>query len=354
MEVMVLEGDGIGPEIVKSATEIISVLKDNYGLNIYPEIYDIGSRTVRDGKWTLEKVVNEAKRFNAILKAPMGDPSIRNDSGTEVALDIILGLRFELDLFANIRPVKLLPGVKSVLKGYDKEGSIDYTILRENSEGLYASHFGGLILHDEIATDEQIITRMGSERIFRYAFKLAEKSSGNPREGKKVVTCVDKSNVLKSFAFFRKIFVEVSKNYQDIDTEFMYADAMAQYILFHPDKLNIIVTENMLGDILSDLGAATVGGLGLAYSANVSEERGMFEPVHGSAVDIAGKGIANPTAMIMSLSSMLEWLGFEKEAKKVENSLRDALRAGVKTPDMGGDYKTSQFTKEVIDNLTKD
>ncbi|MEM3860100.1 MAG: isocitrate/isopropylmalate family dehydrogenase, partial [Candidatus Micrarchaeaceae archaeon] len=257
-------------------------------------------------------------------------------------------------LFANIRPVKLLPGVKSVLKGYDREGSIDYTILRENSEGLYASHFGGLILHDEIATDEQIITRMGSERIFRYAFKLAEKSSGNPREGKKVVTCVDKSNVLKSFAFFRKIFVEVSKNYQDIDTEFMYADAMAQYILFHPDKLNIIVTENMLGDILSDLGAATVGGLGLAYSANVSEERGMFEPVHGSAVDIAGKGIANPTAMIMSLSSMLEWLGFEKEAKKVENSLRDALRAGVKTPDMGGDYKTSQFTKEVIDNLTKD
>ncbi|MEM3860093.1 MAG: isocitrate/isopropylmalate family dehydrogenase, partial [Candidatus Micrarchaeaceae archaeon] len=139
MEVMVLEGDGIGPEIVKSATEIISVLKDNYGLNIYPEIYDIGSRTVRDGKWTLEKVVNEAKRFNAILKAPMGDPSIRNDSGTEVALDIILGLRFELDLFANIRPVKLLPGVKSVLKGYDREGSIDYTILRENSEGLYAS-----------------------------------------------------------------------------------------------------------------------------------------------------------------------------------------------------------------------
>jgi 3-isopropylmalate dehydrogenase len=165
---------------------------------------------------------------------------------------------------------------------------------------------------------------------------------------------VDKSNVLKSFAFFRKIFVEVSKSNQEIETKFMYADAMAQYMLLHPDELNVIVTENMFGDILSDLGAATVGGLGLAYSANVSEDRGMFEPVHGSAVDIAGKGIANPTAMIMSLSLMLKWLNFDKEAWKVENSLFNTLKAGVKTPDMGGNYKTSQFTNKIINNLVKD
>ncbi|MGC8516141.1 MAG: isocitrate/isopropylmalate dehydrogenase family protein [Thermoplasmata archaeon] len=354
MDIMVLEGDGIGPEIVSSVIEIISALKDNYGLKIDLQTYDVGAVTTEEGKWTLEKVVDEARRFRAILKAPMGDPSIRNKGGTEAALDIILGLRFQLDLFANVRPVKLFPGVKSVLRGYDGEGSIDYTIIRENSEGLYASHFGGLVLRDEIAIDDQIITRKGSERIFRYAFELAKKSSGNPSHGKKIVTCVDKSNVLKSFAFFRKIFVEVSKGYKDIETRLMYGDAMAQYMLLHPDELNVIVTENMFGDLLSDLGAATVGGLGFAYSANVSEERGMFEPVHGSAVDIAGKGIANPTAMIMSLSSMLEWLNFDKEARIVENSLLDTLKAGIRTPDMGGNYKTSQFTNKIIDNLLKD
>ncbi|MEM4066231.1 MAG: isocitrate/isopropylmalate family dehydrogenase [Candidatus Micrarchaeaceae archaeon] len=225
-------------------------------------------------------------------------------------------LRFKLDLFVNIRAVKLLSGGKSVLKGYDREGSIDYTILKENSEGLYASYFGGLIFYDEIATDEQIIIRKGSERIFRYAFKLAEKSRGNARNEKKVVMWVDKSNVLKYFAFFRKIFVEISKNYQDIDTEFMYADSMAHYILFHTNKLNVIVTENMLGYILSDFSVATIEGLSLAYSANVLEEKGMFEPVHRIAVEITGNGIANLTAMIMSLSAMLEWLRFEKDAEK--------------------------------------
>jgi len=283
----------------------------------------------------------------------MGDPKLVGESGTEKALDIILGLRFSFDLFANIRPIRLMPGITSILRDTKGENSIDYTIVRENSEGLYSSHFGGMVLRNSVAIDNQIITREGTERISRMAFEIAKKSKGAPSNGKRSVICVDKSNVLKSFAFFSKVFDEIASEFPEIGSEHIYGDAMTQYMLYHPGDLNVMVTENMFGDILSDLGAATVGGLGFAYSANLSNKIGMFEPVHGSAVDIAGRGIANPTAMIMSLSSMLEWLKFDKEARKVENALFNALKSGVKTPEMGGDYNTSQFTKKIVDNLMK-
>ena len=354
MDIMIMEGDGIGPEIMKSALEILKVLEENFGLRVNPISYDIGARTVDEGKWDLQKILNEAQHYKAILKAPMGDPKLVGESGTEKALDIILGLRFSFDLFANIRPIRLMPGITSILRDTKGENSIDYTIVRENSEGLYSSHFGGMVLRNSVAIDNQIITREGTERISRMAFEIAKKSKGAPSNGKRSVICVDKSNVLKSFAFFSKVFDEIASEFPEIESKHIYGDAMTQYMLYHPSDLNVVVTENMFGDILSDLGAATVGGLGFAYSANLSDKMGMFEPVHGSAVDIAGRGIANPTAMIMSLSLMLEWLKFDKEARKVENALFNALKSGVKTPDMGGDYNTSQFTKEIVDNLMKD
>lgn len=353
MDIMMLQGDGIGPEIMESSSKILTVLKENFGLKIEPVPYDIGARSVAAGRWDLPKILDEASKYRAILKAPMGDPSIVEESGTETALSVILGLRFSLDLFANVRPVRLLPGISSVLKGYDGPDRIDYTIIRENSEGLYSSHFGGLVLRDDIAVDNQIITRHGTERISKFAFEMSEKSTGVPGDGSKLVTCVDKANVLKSFAFFRKVFRQVAERYPSIGTQYMYADAMAQYMLFHPDRLNVIVTENMFGDVLSDLAAATVGGLGFAYSANLSYEKGMFEPVHGSAVDIAGKGIANPFAMIMSTLMMVDWLGEGKTAKVAENALFAAISKGAKTPDMGGNLKTEAFTAEILKELRK-
>ena len=350
---MVLNGDGIGPEVMDSALDVIGIMRNNFGVNIEPVLYDIGVKTVAEAKWELESVLEEARKYKAILKAPMGNPTVRNQSGTEPGLDIILGLRFELDLFANVRPIKLLPGVKSVLGRYSEPDSIDYTILRENSEGLYASHFGGLILRDEIAIDNQTITRKGTERISHLAFKLSKESLGSPKLRKRIVTCVDKSNVLKTFAFFRKVFAEVSRKYPDVVSQYMYADAMTQYMIFHPEELNIVVTENMFGDILSDLGAATVGGLGIAYSANLSETQGMFEPVHGSAVDIAGKGVANPIAMIMSLHMLMDWLGFKRESGLLENSVRNVLISGIVTPDMGGTHTTNDVTKQIIRDVRR-
>ncbi|MHB1708136.1 MAG: isocitrate/isopropylmalate dehydrogenase family protein [Thermoplasmataceae archaeon] len=352
MEIMVLQGDGIGPEIINSAMKILDVLNENFSLKIEPSIYDIGAKTMDSGKWTLPKILDEAVKFKAILKAPMGDPELVGEDGTEKALDIILGLRFNMDLFANVRPVRLLPGISSVLKGFEAKNSIDYTIVRENSEGLYSSHFGGLILRDQVAIDNQIITREGTQRIAKVAFELARKSKGSPENGSKVVTCVDKSNVLKSFAFFRRVFKEVATNYPDVSTKYMYGDAMAQYMLLHPQNLNVMVTENMFGDILSDLGAATVGGLGLAYSANLSEKRGMFEPVHGSAVDIAGKGIANPMAMILSMAMMTEWLGYNKYREIIEKALFSVINQGAKTTDLGGKLGTEAFTNKIVHELT--
>ncbi|HLI46429.1 MAG TPA: isocitrate/isopropylmalate family dehydrogenase [Geobacterales bacterium] len=350
MDVMVIMGDGIGPEVMKAALRILDVLNDNYSAEINPVIYDINSETLISKKWTLDKIIEEAKRFKVILKAPLGNPKIRSAEGTELALDIVLGLRFGLDLYANIRPIRLLPSVISPLR-YFGPGSIDYVIVRENSEGLYASHFGGLILRDELAIDVQTITRKGTERIAEIAFELARSRKGAPSDGIKKVLCIDKSNVLKSFAFFRKIFSEVAKRYSDVEAEFMYADAAAQYMILHPDRLDVIVTENMFGDLLSDLAAATVGGLGLAYSANVSKEAGMFEPVHGSAIDIAGKNIANPVAMLLSLSMMLSWLNMKNLAELVEGAVIKALESGHATPDLGGKDTTTSFTEFVISNL---
>ena len=165
---------------------------------------------------------------------------------------------------------------------------------------MYSSHFGGIRLRDEVAIDVQTITRKGTERIAKVAYEFARKTNGRPKDGKKVVTVVDKSNVLKSFAFFREVVKEVAKNYPDIETEYLYVDATAQEMVLRPNRFNVIVTENMFGDILSDLATATVGGLGVAYSANISDNQGMFEPVHGTAPDIAGKDIANPIAMLLS------------------------------------------------------
>lgn len=224
--------------------------------------------------------------------------------GTEISPQ--LDLRFDLDLYAGVRPVRLTPGLDLPLAD-PRAGSIDLVLVRESTEGLFASHGKGTVENDALAKETLVITRRTSERLFDFSFRLAarRKSRGHPGR----VTCVDKANVFSAFAFFRKIFDERAANFPGIDTDHSYVDAMALNMVRQPWNYDVLVTENMFGDILSDLGAALMGGMGMAPSADIGDRHAVFQPCHGSAPDIAGQGKANPTAMFLSAAMMLDWLG---------------------------------------------
>jgi len=269
--------------------------------------------------------------------------------GTEVGVEAGLQMRFRFDLFANIRPIKLYPNVSSRLSG-KTTGDIDYVIVRENIEGLYASRGGGSIIHDKIAVDSMVITRWETERISKVAFELSQSRAGAPSDGRHRVTCVDKANILRSYSFFRKVFTEVASNYPTVEPDYAYMDAMACWLVLQPEFYDVVVTENMFGDILTDLGAATVGGMGMSPSAEIGEDHGMFQGSHGSAPTIAGKNIANPTATIISGAMMLEWLGRKTKdgnliaaAKLINTSVFEVFKDKQFTSDLGGTYSTSDF-----------
>jgi len=244
----------------------------------------------------------------------------------------------------------------------DKQASgIDYVIVRENVEGLYASRGGGTNLRDEVATDTLVITRKGTEKIVKYAFELAKRRNGAPVDGKRRVTCVDKSNVLRSYAFFRKVYDDVAADYQEIERDYAYIDAMALWQVQRPEFYDVVVAENMFGDIISDLGAGTVGGMGMAPSGDIGDKHGLFQPAHGSAPTIAGKGIANPIATILSGSMMLEWLGIRHNdnialnaAKRIEAAVRDVLeKDNILTQDIGGNARTSEIGDAIAERAVR-
>ncbi len=261
------------------------------------------------------------RHADSVLKAPVGLPEVRRPDGTEAGL---LGgvLRNGLDTYANVRPVKLWPGVDAPLKA--QPGEIDYVIVRENTEGLYLSRGLG-VGNDQAVADTMLMTRRGVERVCRFAFDLARKRSGAPGDGKVRVTCVDKSNVLRSMWFFRSIFQEVGEEYPDIEKDLLYSDAAAQALVQRPSRFDVLVMENFLGDLLSDLGGGTIGGLGMCPSGNIGAEASYFEPVHGSAPDIAGKGVANPISQILSAAMMLEHLNETAAAQMVNDAVWQAL-----------------------------
>jgi len=257
-----------------------------------------------------------------------------------------------------VRPIKLYDGVTSALRNFGP-GSIDYVIVRENTEGLYASRGGGVVLGDDVATDILMITKKGVERIVRCAAELAQTRNGAPRDGKKRVTIVDKSNVLRSFALFRKIADQVMENYPDIEVDYALTDAMSVYMIERPDTFDVVVTENFVGDLLSDLGAATVGGMGMSAAAELGDDHGYFQASHGTAPDIAGKGIANPVATILSGACMLEWLGQKHDdaymracAEDIRRATSSALVSGAaKTMDVGGTARTVDCVEAIIKEL---
>jgi 3-isopropylmalate dehydrogenase len=306
--IVVLQGDGIGPEIIDAALQVLAAVErreQRFHLDL--QFHEAGAGYYqKTGVNMSPETFAACEKADAILKGPVGLPDVRNPDGTEAG---ILGgvLRKGLDLYANIRPIRLFPEVSSALAG-KRAGDIDYVIVRENTEGAYFSRGAGEATPEGVR-DIISITRAGTERIVRHAFSLARKRSGAPLDNVKRVTCIDKSNVLRSFALFRQVFLEIGAQYPDIVKECLYADAAAQALVLWPERFSVLVCENFLGDIFSDLGAATTGGLGFCGAANIGDRHAMFETTHGSAPALAGQNKANPISAILASALMLEWLG---------------------------------------------
>lgn len=355
--IALLPGDGIGPEAM-AATQIVL---DRLG-EVFPEIslnctaYRAGAELYRETGETLPAdVLDSCLAADAVLLSAIGLPSVRNPDGTEVQPTMMVGLRRALGLHSAVRPVKLYPGSPCPLK--DTSQGIDFVIIRENLEGLFASFGGGSMVGDEVATDTMVITRAGTTKVVDYAFQLAGRRNGRLSDGKRKVTCVDKANVFRSMAFFRKVFTDVAANYPDIESDAVYVDAMSLYMVQNPADFDVVVMENQFGDILSDLGAGIVGGLGLGPSAEIGEDHGLFQPSHGTAPQLAGKNVANPLATILSASMMLDWLGHRHDdthalaaAVAIEDAVAAVLAAEkIRTPDIGGTSSTTDVANAVAD-----
>jgi 3-isopropylmalate dehydrogenase len=351
--IAVLPGDGIGPEVMDVA---LQVLRGAGGPNLEFTLHEFGAAHYRrTGDPFPQAVVDDCLKADAVLFGAVGLPDVRTPDGTEIQPVMMVGLRRALDLYAAVRPIKLYPGGPTCLK--DVGRGIDFIILRENLEGLFASYGRGCLVGDETATDTIVITRSGTERVVEYAFRLAAKRNGRPLDGKKIVTCVDKANIFRSFAFFRKVFFEVAAREAGIAAEAVYVDAASLYLVQNPQAFDVLVMENQFGDILSDLGAGLVGGLGMAPSAEIGPKHALFQPSHGSAPTIAAKDVANPLAMILTAAMMLDWLGETKNdpsagiaAQRIEKAVARVVKeAKILTPDLGG----SAGTKAVGDAVEK-
>ncbi|MFH6784641.1 MULTISPECIES: isocitrate/isopropylmalate dehydrogenase family protein [Methylobacterium] len=348
-----IEGDGIGPEVTQAA---MAVLREACGAGTLAfEMLEGGAgHYAKSGDVLPDDTFAGCRDADAILHGAAGLPGVVYPDGTEVGNDLHLRLRFRLDLYANVRPVKLLPGVLSPLRAFEG-GGIDYVIVRENTEGLYASRGAGVLLRDEIASDSLVVTRKGTERVARFAFDLADKRPGAPRDGQRRVTVCDKANILRSYAFFRRVCDEVHAGYTGIAIDYAYADAITVHLLKRPDFYDVIVAENMFGDIISDLGAATVGGMGISPSGEIGDGHALFQGAHGSAPDIAGQNAASPVATILSGAMMLRWLSdragdaeLGQAADRVEAAVAATLREGRAVPrDLGGSASCTEVTEAV-------
>ncbi|EDP62991.1 homoserine O-acetyltransferase [alpha proteobacterium BAL199] len=345
-KIAVFGGDGIGPEIMAPTVRLLQDLaRESETLAFQFHEVAAGAAHYREtGESLPEASLDTARKADAILLSAMGLPAVRYPDGTEISPQI--ELRMKLGLYAGVRPVFVQPGQDVPLKS-SRVTDIDFVIIRESTEGLFASHGKGVVEDDKEARETLVITRAISEKLFDFAFRLARQRQQSGR-GQGLVHCVDKANVFQAFAFFRKIFFERAKAYPEIKAETAYVDATALWMVQKPWMFDVLVTENMFGDILSDLGAGLMGSLGLAPSADIGDHHAVFQPCHGSAPDIAGKGIANPMAMILSAAMMLEWLGHEHRNTEAI-AMGDALRTAVSdvlvegrmlTADLGGSART--------------
>ena len=337
--VAVIAGDGIGPEVVETALPVLERAAVQHGFALAWERLPYSANHYLETKETLPESTFRHLRddVDAIFLGALGDPRV---PGNEHARDILLGLRTRLDLYINFRPIKLLHPDLTPLRS---DRPIDFVVFRENTEGIYLGR--GKITGDEYVAEDVNTTR-GVERIIRAAFDWAR------GHGRTLVTMSDKANAVPAHRVWQEQFKCLSAEYSRISAEHRYVDALAMELVREPERFQVIVTNNLFGDILSDLGAGLVGGLGLAASANLHPGRpGLFEPVHGSAPGIAGKGVANPIAAILTGALMVRQLGHEDAARALEQAVQDILAAGVRTPDIGGTASTRAVADAVYSAL---
>jgi 3-isopropylmalate dehydrogenase len=345
--IAVIPGDGIGPEVVHEALRVLRYLNDAQALELEFVDFDWGAeKFLRDGVTLPQGALKMLTAdFSAILAGAFGDPRVPSNKHAE---DILLGMRRGLDLYINLRPVRLLNDRLTPLLNR-KTTDIDFVVFRENTEGAYCGA-GGFLKQgtaDEIALQDEVNTRGGVERIIVAAFEYARAN------GRKRVTMADKSNVQRFGGdLWQRVFKEVAETYPEITANHQYVDAMAMYMVLDPTQYDVIVTNNLFGDILTDLGAAIQGGLGLAASGNIHPGKvSLFEPVHGSAPPLAGKGIANPIGAILTSAMMLEYLGFQTLSKDIEQAVRAAISANETTRDLGGQLSTEEAGAAIVAHL---
>ena len=351
------KGDGIGPDVINSAIEIIEKASNAVGgLNFEWNFIKAGAAYYKEtGKDVEDDGEKKAEQSDAIFLGAIGLPSIRKDDGTEIAPH--LRFREVFNLYAGVRPVKAYKNTPQRLSNKNAE-KIDLVVLRECTEGLFytaAVHNRNKIANNNEVEDIMRITRNTTTRLHNFAFKLAEKRKQKGKLGK--VTCVDKANVFKSQALFRKIFNEIKEEYPNISADTCYVDAMALNLIRQPWEYDVMVMENIFGDILSDLGGGLVGGMGMASCGEIGDNHGLFQPAHGSAPDIMGKNKANPLATILSGSMMLEYLADKKNcpqaneaASIIENAIEEGFNKNLLRPfEFGGDMSTTEITSQILD-----
>jgi 3-isopropylmalate dehydrogenase len=337
--IAVLGGDGIGPEVIGEGLRVLRAVESRFEAHFDCINASIGAREyIENGDPLPQSAIDLCAGADAILLGAAGLPTVRWPDGREMAPQV--DLREHFGLFAGVRPIYLYHSAHSPLRKYSS-GEIDLVIYRESTEGLFASRHRAADLNAPQVEDTLRITRAASERLFRAAFREAQLRRG-------LLTLVDKANILPSMAYFRHIFDEISAEFPDVRTERVYVDAAALYLVQSPQRFDVMVMENMFGDILSDLAAGIIGGMGMAPSADIGGKNAVFQPSHGSAPDIAGRGIANPVATILSVAMMLEWLGL----KDAGTGVRDAVRSVVSdpanaTPDIGGKLGTEDVGRMI-------
>ncbi len=360
LKITTLPGDGIGREIVPPAIHLMEMLSKAMGGFTFQveERLDMGALYYRDsGKDISAGAFEAAQSADAILMGAMGWPAIRYPDGTEIAPHLMLREKF--GLYAGVRPVKAFPNTPRRLLD-ERAAKIDLVILRESTEGLFYTQGRGEIIGDSEARETLRITRTTTEKLCDTAFRIARRRKArNPAKGH--VTCVDKANVFRAYAFFRKIFDERRAHFPDIGAGYNYVDAQALDLVRRPWDFDVLVTENMFGDILSDLGGGLVGGMGLAPCAELGDQHGLFQPAHGSAPDIAGQDKANPTATFLSAAMMLDWLGERHQipqmceaAQLLDEAIDEAFaRRELRPMEFGGDQGLTEATKAVITALER-
>jgi isocitrate/isopropylmalate dehydrogenase len=369
-QIVLLPGDGTGPEVVREARKVLGALGENDAAPWRLDERPGGAQyyAAHGKEWEPETPV-AVHAADAILLGAVGWPGVSLPNGDIAGAALVLGLRRDLDLFANVRPCRLYAGVLHRISGEFREiwapKNVDMVIVRENTEGLYTPAHGELARagETEVAVDMRIITRKGAERVIRYAFELARRRpTGATEDGVKRVTCVDKSNVLQGCRFFRETFDRVAQEFPEIQRDYAYVDAFTQWLVRNPEHYNVVVSTNMMGDIITDLASVLQGGMGFAAGGNIGESHGMFEPVHGSAPKYAGQNKVNPFATFFATEMMLQWLArragdpvLARQADRLGRAIEATIAAGTaRTYDQGGTATTSDAGDRVAETIRRE